>query len=95
VRYTGSVTTVISKGGTVGSPTIITQPILITEAGAYAAGGICELKVIYYVPNMANELHVEENVEISAQVPFPDNQGLLYLPRSSGLIMWLQRHYLI
>lgn len=54
--------------------------VRITEPGTYGAGGICELIVDYYVPNLANELHVEENVEVSAQVPFPDNQGLLYLP---------------
>jgi len=52
----------------------------ITEPGTYGAGGICELTVDYYVPDLSNELHVEENVEVSAKVPFPDNKGLLYLP---------------
>ncbi len=57
-----------------------TASVRITESGVYGAGGICELRVEYYIPALANELHVEENVEISAKVPFPDNEGLLYLP---------------
>ncbi len=54
--------------------------VAITKSGRYGAGGICELIVDYYIPNLTNALHVEENVEISAKVPFPDNKGLLYLP---------------
>jgi hypothetical protein len=53
---------------------------LISEPGTYSAGGICELSAEYYVPDLGNELHVEADVEISAQVPFPDDSGLLYLP---------------
>jgi hypothetical protein len=68
----------ISKVGTVMVTTA--SSVRITKPGTYGAGGICELKVDYYVPALANELHVEEDVEISAEVPFPDNQGLLYLP---------------
>jgi len=54
--------------------------ITITEPGTYTAGDICSLIVDYYVPALTNELHVENNIEVSANVPFPDNQGLLYLP---------------
>ncbi len=66
------------KAGTV----TLTVPVStrIEKSGRYGAGGICELIVDYYVPNLANELHVEDDVEISADVPFPDGAGLLYLP---------------
>ena len=67
-----------TKAGTV--MVSASSSVLITEPGTYGAGGICELKVDYFIPNLANELHVEDDVEISAQVPFPDDAGLLYLP---------------
>jgi hypothetical protein len=69
---------VTTRVGTVMVTTSTT--VKITKSGRYGAGGICEMIVEYYVPNLSDELHVEENVEISANVPFPDNQGLLYLP---------------
>ncbi len=65
-------------GGTVRKTS--TRSGLITKPGTYSAGGICELIVDYYVPNLTNELHVEDDIEVSANVPFPDNAGLLYLP---------------
>lgn len=64
--------------GTVMVP--VSSSTRITKPGTYGAGGICEMTVDYYVPNLGNELHVEENVEISANAPFPDGEGLLYLP---------------
>ena len=75
---TAEQTTTTVQAGTVMVTT--SNSALITEPGTYGAGGICELIVDYYIPNLANELHVEDNVEISANVPFPDNEGLLYLP---------------
>jgi hypothetical protein len=71
-------TNTTKKAGSV--PLITSTSAKITEGGIYGAGGICELKTEYYIPGLSNELHVEEDVEISAQVPFPDNAGLLYLP---------------
>ncbi|MDD2921327.1 MAG: hypothetical protein PHQ36_03490, partial [Anaerolineales bacterium] len=55
----GDQTTVI-HAGTVIITTANTG--LITKPGKYGAGGICEMTVDYYVPNLTNELHVEENV---------------------------------
>jgi hypothetical protein len=82
--FTGGGGGVGSPGGTVKPPSL---PVLgggtggrITESGTYNIGGLCSLIVDYHIPDLSNEVHVEENVEISANVPFPDNQGLLYLP---------------
>jgi hypothetical protein len=66
-----------STGGTVLPPSPSAR---ITQPGTYAVGGVCSMIIDYYVPNLANEIHVEENIEISANVPYPDNEGLLYLP---------------
>ncbi|MBI3162989.1 MAG: hypothetical protein HYZ23_10780 [Chloroflexi bacterium] len=62
--------------------TVVTPPTsaLITESGTYSAGGICTLEVEYFLKNLSNDLHVEENIDVSQNVPFPDNEGLLYLP---------------
>jgi len=66
-----------SAGGTVRPPS---SSVTVTKSGSYSIGGVCSMIIEYYVPNLSNEIHVEENVEISANVPFPDNEGLLYLP---------------
>ena len=75
--------------GTVRPPsptTIIEYPIPITgtggitQSGTYHIGGICSIIVDYYVPGLSDNVHVEEDIEISSNVPFPDNEGLLYLP---------------
>jgi hypothetical protein len=78
-KTTNPSSTTTYRGGTVRSA-ITTKSSMITSPGTYGAGGICEMTVDYYIPGLGNELHVEDNVEISAKVPFPDNQGLLYLP---------------
>lgn len=52
----------------------------ITESGTYSFGGLCTIIIEYHVPKLSDVVHVEENIEISANVPFPDNSGLLYLP---------------
>jgi hypothetical protein len=66
-----------STGGTVLPPSFA---FTITESGAYAVGGVCSIIVEYNVPGLSDKIHVEENIEISANVPYPDNEGLLYLP---------------
>lgn len=66
-----------STGGTVRPPS---PSSTITKSGTYSVGGVCSLIIDYYVPNLSNEIHVEEQIETSANVPFPDNEGLLYLP---------------
>lgn len=66
-----------SAGGTVLPPT---SQVTIAQSGTFAVGGVCSMIVEYYVPDLSNEVHVEENIEISANVPYPDNEGLLYLP---------------
>jgi hypothetical protein len=70
----------VSEKGTVRLSASTTSSTRITQPGVYSAGGICELSVDYYVPGLGNELHVEDDVEISANVPFPDNEGLMHQP---------------
>ncbi len=74
---TNVVKQVPSAGGTVKPPPASSE---ITKSGTYTAGGICTMIVDYYVPNLSNEIHVEDQIETSANVPFPDDEGLLYLP---------------
>ena len=74
---TGGTQTIGGPGGSVVTPPTST---IISQSGAYSAGGICTLYVEYFVPDLANELHVEDDIEISQNVPYPDNEGLLYLP---------------
>lgn len=68
-----------SPGGTVRPPSPIDTG-RITESGAYNIGGVCSIIIEYHVPKLSNVIHVEEDTSISANVPFPDNEGLLYLP---------------
>jgi hypothetical protein len=68
-----------SPGGTVRPPSPIDTG-RITKSGAYNIGGVCSIIIEYHVPKLSNVVHVEENTDISANVPFPDNEGLLYLP---------------
>ncbi len=86
-----TITSFGSPGGTVKPPTFTSQgggagiipntgTVVITESGTYNIGGLCSIIVDYHIPDLSNEVHVEENVEISSNVPFPDNAGLLYLP---------------
>lgn len=66
-----------SRSGTVRPPS---PSVLIPQTGEFAIGGVCTFIVEYYVSGLSNEVYVEENVEVSANVHFPDNEGLLYLP---------------
>jgi len=70
---------ITSSGGTVRPPSP-RDTGMITKSGTYNGGGVCSLQVEYFELNLSNVLHVEEDTEISANVPFPDNAGLLYLP---------------
>ena len=77
-NQTGGTQTVIrSQNGTVRPPP---ASAFIPVTGAYAVGGVCTMIVEYYVSGLSTEIHVEENLETSYNVPFPDNEGLLYLP---------------
>ena len=67
------------SGGTV-RPESPVSTDKITKSGTYNVGGVCSIIVDYYVPDLSNEVHVEENTEVAANVPFPDSEGLLYLP---------------
>lgn len=67
-----------STGGSVRPPT--SGDVVITTSGTYNAGGLCSLIVDYHISGLSDILHVEKNIETSANVPFPDNEGLLYLP---------------
>jgi hypothetical protein len=69
----------VSTGGTVRPPAPV-KTGEISKSGTYNIGGVCSIIIEYYIPNQLTEVHVEENIEISANVPFPDNEGLLYLP---------------
>lgn len=84
VTFAGGGASIGSTGGTVKPPS---PPVpgggtggRITESGTYNIGGLCSIIIDYHIPNLSNEVRVEKNIEISANVPFPDNQGLLYLP---------------
>jgi len=70
---------VLSPGGTVRPPAPV-ETGRITESGTYNGGGVCSLVVEYFEPGLSTELRVEESIDVSANVPYPDNSGLLYLP---------------
>ncbi len=52
----------------------------ITQSGTYSFGGICTLIVEYKQPNLSDEVKVELPTSDTKQVPFPEDQGYLYLP---------------
>jgi hypothetical protein len=66
--------------GTVRPPSPIVIIPITGTAGTYNIGGVCSAIIEYKVPKLSDKIHVEENTEISANVPFPDNAGILYLP---------------
>ena len=66
-----------SRNGTVRPPS---SDLTITQSGSYAVGGVCSIIVEYYISGLSDVVHVEKNIDISYNVPFPDNEGLLYLP---------------
>ncbi|MBN1304060.1 MAG: hypothetical protein JXA13_06460 [Anaerolineales bacterium] len=76
-----------NKTGTVLPPEVSTY---ITESGAYSAGGICTLIILYREPYQSNELHVADALmqhhdpvdayNYSGFSHFPDGAGLLYQP---------------
>lgn len=68
-----------SSGGTVRPPAPVETGV-ITKSGTYNIGGVCSIIIDYQNPNISNVVRVEKDIEVSSNVPFPDNQGLLYLP---------------
>jgi len=66
-----------NRAGTVRPPS---SSVTITQSGSYAIGGVCSIIVEYFVDGLTDVVHVEENIEVSYNVPFPDNEGLIYLP---------------
>jgi hypothetical protein len=76
--------TISSTGQQTGSPGGTVQPpsstVTINKSGTYSIGGLCTMIIDYYIPDLSNEIHIEDQIETSANVPFPDNEGLLYLP---------------
>ncbi len=68
--------TPVSAGSVVPPPPDAT----INASGTYSAGGICTLILEYYVPGLADNLHVQFPTEDTQVVPFPENEDLLYLP---------------
>lgn len=65
------------KKGTVRTPP---QVIKITESGTYSAGGICTLRAVYFVSNLADEVKVAYPEQDTLTVPFPGSDELLYFP---------------
>ncbi len=72
--------TVVIGGGQRGS--VVTPPTVVTieDSGTYSAGGICSAIVKYYVPGLTDNLHVQFPTEDTKNIPFPENEDLLYLP---------------
>ena len=65
--------------GTVKPPTC--YPTSATKSGTYSAGGICTEFINYLVPDLSDNFHVQLiQVQDTGKVPFPPDQGLLYLP---------------
>jgi hypothetical protein len=52
----------------------------IKKPGTYNVGSVASFIVKYNSPQFSNVVHVESDVDVSANVPFPDDAGLLYLP---------------
>jgi len=68
-----------ASGGTVRPPTPTVTGV-ITKSGTYNVGGICSIIIDFRDSSLSVIVHVEKNTDISANVPFPDNAGLLQLP---------------
>ena len=68
-----------STGGTVRPPSPPNTG-RIRRSGTYNIGGVASFIVKYKSPRFSNVVHVERNVDVSANVPFPDDAGLLRLP---------------
>lgn len=68
-----------STGGTVRPPS---PPGLakVKKSGTYNIGGVASFVVNFYSPRSSNAIHVEKDTDVSTNVPFPDNEGLLRLP---------------
>lgn len=66
--------------GSVRLPPSVFNSTTITKSGTYAAGGICMLDVLYRIDGLSDTLQVQPIEQNTLTVPFPENQGLLYLP---------------
>jgi hypothetical protein len=72
--------TVVTEGGQRGSVVVPPSVVIIEGSGTYSAGGICSAIVKYYVPGLTDNLHVQFPTEDTKNIPFPENEDLLYLP---------------
>jgi hypothetical protein len=68
-----------SNGGTVRPPSP-SNTGKIKKSGTYNIGGVASFIANYISPQSSSVAHVEKNIEVSVNVPFPDDSGLLYLP---------------
>ncbi|HET9911647.1 MAG TPA: hypothetical protein VFQ13_07150 [Anaerolineales bacterium] len=72
--------TEIRGGGRRGTVFVPPFVVIIGGSGTYSAGGICSAIVKYYVSGLTDNLHVQFPTEDTKNIPFPDNEDLLYLP---------------
>ena len=57
------------------------NPGPLGQSGTYAAGGICTERINYIASGLSDDFHVQlVQVQDTSKVPFPNNEGLLYLP---------------
>jgi hypothetical protein len=68
--------------GGAGGGSVVPPPsdITVTESGTYAVGGICAIIIKYNINGLSDNIHVQLPTVDTNTVPFPDNQGMLYLP---------------
>lgn len=63
-------------GGTVNPPA---SSITVGASGNYAVGGVCLFKATYQVAGLSDKVSVSSAQDTNS-VPFPESEGLLYLP---------------
>jgi hypothetical protein len=68
--------------GGAGGGSVVPPPsdITVTKSGTYAVGGICAIIIKYNINGLSDNIHVQLPTVDTKTVPFPDNQGMLYLP---------------
>jgi hypothetical protein len=67
-------------GGRRGSVVVPPSVVIIEGSGTYSAGGVCSAIVDYHVSGLTDNLHVQFPTEDTKNIPFPENEDLLYLP---------------
>jgi hypothetical protein len=78
-----STTTTSITGTKCGAGTVLCPPpvVQVNQTGTYSAGGICTEYINYLVTGLSDNFHVQLiQVQDTGKVPFPADQGLLYLP---------------